>query len=768
MPSLQRPIRACVWVCLLAVALEIVVMVLPPSAAPLPAGTSMLSAHLLLELFAIVIAGLIVTVSWHTFDLQTDRSANVVIGGFLVVAVCDLVHALTYEGMPAFLGPSSTERAIFFWLMGRSVEVVVFGLIAAGWSPALSRAQSLSLGTIVALVLVTWGSWRPDLFPTTFVIGGGVTAFKAQYEFVICLSSLAIAIALWRRARARRQLRYYLMATSTWVIGVGELSFTNYVQPSDFQNLFGHFYKIAGYALLYMATFVQSLGAPFAALKRSESRAVDSANQVRSLSDHLPNCVVYQLMRDPDGTLRYLYVSEAIERLTGVTVAEMLADWMALYRRVPDEDRVQLHAIRQRAVELASTFEWEGRLIHRDGRERWVQFVSAPRRLSDGRVSWDGVMTDITDRRAIELRHRENEAMLAAVIESASDAVISADATGRITLFNPAAERIFGQPRAAFLGRPLEELLPAHLRPLDSAAAAPDERVGQASGDSPGPAAGGSAGATISPVRFHTVRADGTGLDLEASVSTVTVNERKVFTAILRDTTSRVRAERAVLQYQRELSALTRQLMAQEKETTRRLAQALHDQLGQTLTAIRLDFVSEARLADAHEAQRHERVDRLIDRAIGEVRQVLVDLRPTLLDEYGLAEALDNELRSRRSAADGVQLRLDAATGLASQRWHPDVEYAAFMVAREAIGNALAHAGASEVNVVLRGDARRLHLEVRDDGAGLRAEDRVVRPGHLGMIGMRERSVAIGAHFSAHSPEGGGTSVSLAWEANEP
>ncbi len=487
MPSLKRPIRACVGVCLVAVAVQVVVMALPPTAAPLPAHTSMLSTHLLLELFAIVIAGLIVTVSWHTFDVQTDRSAHVVIGGFLVVATCDLVHVMTYEGMPAFLGPSGTERAIFFWLMGRSMEVVVFGLIAAGWSPARSRAQSLSLGAVVSLVLLAWGSWRPDLFPTTFVSGGGVTAFKAQYEVLICLANLAIAVVLWRRARARNDLRYYLMATSSWVIGVGELSFTNYVAPTDFQNLFGHFYKIAGYGLLYMATFVQSLGAPFEALR----------------------------------------------------------------------------------------------------------------------------------------------------------------------------------------------------------------------------------------------------------------------------------------QYQRELSDLTRQLMAQEKETTSRLAQGLHDQLGQTLTAIRLDFVSEARLADPSQAQRHERVDRLIDQAIAEVRQVLVDLRPTLLEEHGLAAALDNELRSRSTVAEGVQLHLDAPDGLTTQRWHPDVEYAAFMIAREAIGNALRHARATAVKVALRGDAQHLQLDVSDDGGGLRPEDLEVRPGHLGMIGMRERSAAIGAQFSASAPEQGGTSVSLAWKAND-
>jgi signal transduction histidine kinase len=92
------------------------------------------------------------------------------------------------------------------------------------------------------------------------------------------------------------------------------------------------------------------------------------------------------------------------------------------------------------------------------------------------------------------------------------------------------------------------------------------------------------------------------------------------------------------------------------------------------------------------------------------------------------------------------------------------VEYAAFMVAREALANAIAHGKASLVRVVLTALPRGLRLEVIDDGIGLPSDAERSRPGHLGVVGMRERALAIGARFSMHSPPGGGASVRLDWE----
>lgn len=204
------------------------------------------------------------------------------------------------------------------------------------------------------------------------------------------------------------------------------------------------------------------------------------------------------------------------------------------------------------------------------------------------------------------------------------------------------------------------------------------------------------------------------------------------------------------------LSALAEQLMDQERRTTQRLAQALHDQLGQTLTALRLTLDLEAPPA------RRQARD-LTDQALREVRQVLVDLRPPLLEDEGLAAALDNEIAQRRALHPGVRLRLDVEEALLAQRWPGDVEYALFMIAREGLENALRHAGPTEVRVSLYGFADEVELGVTDDGSGLAAGFER-SPGHFGLIGMRERARAIGAVLTLGPRDGGGTQLTLRWQ----
>ena len=106
-----------------------------------------------------------------------------------------------------------------------------------------------------------------------------------------------------------------------------------------------------------------------------------------------------------------------------------------------------------------------------------------------------------------------------------------------------------------------------------------------------------------------------------------------------------------------------------------------------------------------------------------------------------------------------------SADGVHRLRWPGDVEYTAFMVVREAMANARLHAQASLIRVLLEGNARSLHLDVVDDGTGIPSDMRHGRPGHLGIVGMRERAISIGARFTITAEPGGGTRVCLHWTA---
>jgi PAS domain S-box-containing protein len=393
--------------------------------------------------------------------------------------------------------------------------------------------------------------------------------------------------------------------------------------------------------------------------------------------------------------------------------------------------------------------------------------VEPVRQLERSLLTWGGITTLLLGLAGFAIsRHlarpysqseqhlREQGEVLSAVINSASDAVISVDLQGRISLFNPAAARIFGHPASSMIGQPLDVLLPdmqraQHLGHLQRFA---------------------ESHTTTRPMgvgRVTGLRADGQTLNLEASISQITVRGNKVLTAILRDVTERVRAERAVAQYQLELSELTRRLLHQEKQTTRRLAQILHDQLGQTLGAIRLSFDALTGMIPLglpdKARERAFKLGNMIDTANTEVRQVLVELRPPLLDELGLQAALENEVHTRTPDAEPVALLLKISPTASDVRWPADVEYAAFMVAREALANAVMHANASQVVVRVDGEAEWLHLQVTDDGKGLTPKMAAGRPGHLGIVGMRERALAIGARMEAKGLPKGGTVISLTW-----
>ena len=165
--------------------------------------------------------------------------------------------------------------------------------------------------------------------------------------------------------------------------------------------------------------------------------------------------------------------------------------------------------------------------------------------------------------------------------------------------------------------------------------------------------------------------------------------------------------------------------------------------------------------------QQRERLGALVVTANRQIRSVLGELRPPLLDELGLAAALDNEVQQQRPFESVPTLQLHVPPRLQGNRWPSDIEYAAFMIGREALVNALQHAKANTITVALDGDNGELKLEVRDDGVGIAPEVREGRVGHLGLVGMRERARAIGASLALQTAAGEGTTVALRWAVDD-
>lgn len=182
---------------------------------------------------------------------------------------------------------------------------------------------------------------------------------------------------------------------------------------------------------------------------------------------------------------------------------------------------------------------------HSPLQQRWFSLSATPLVNAAGGVVVSH--TEITQRKLAEEALREQTETLSAVIHSASDAVISVDVDGHINLFNPAAERIFGYDATAMIGMPLERLLPERYRAMHQT-------------DVRGFAHSQVTRRLMGAGHVQGLSADGRELELEASISQVTVRGRKVLTAILRNVTERVRTDAALKTSLREKEALLREV----------------------------------------------------------------------------------------------------------------------------------------------------------------------------------------------------------------
>jgi PAS domain S-box-containing protein len=364
------------------------------------------------------------------------------------------------------------------------------------------------------------------------------------------------------------------------------------------------------------------------------------------------------------------------------------------------------------------------------------------------------ILRDITLRKQAEteaarIRGELGEAQtrLAAIVDSAMDAVITVDEEQKIVLFNRAAEQVFGVRREGVLGTPLDRLLPARFRGAHRAHIA----------------GFGSTGVTSRRMGDVTtlwaLRPDsGDEFPIEASISQAVESGKRYYTVILRDITLRKQAEDALRQSQRELRELSARVLEAREEEKAHIARELHDELGQLLTALKMDLGwLRERLPDGELAHRAGEMGALLDRTVGATRRIMADLRPMMLDDLGLGDAaawLVDDFAKR----SGIACRIELAEDL--QEVSKAVATAVYRAIQESLTNIARHAGAKNAWVNVAMDEGELQVEVEDDGRGIAAAD-LAKARSLGLRGMRERISFLGGSLEIGRAPRGGTRVRL-------
>jgi signal transduction histidine kinase len=197
---------------------------------------------------------------------------------------------------------------------------------------------------------------------------------------------------------------------------------------------------------------------------------------------------------------------------------------------------------------------------------------------------------------------------------------------------------------------------------------------------------------------------------------------------------------------------LVRRLMEVQEDERRWLTRELHDELGQTLTAIRFDVLALPQTAAAR------RVADNVDRVFAAAGNLVRRLTPTALEDLGLPAALEVCVARWRVTHPRLVVQLSMNSG--TESLGQTVELALYRIVQEALTNCVRHAGARHFNIALRRDVRErgdLVLELRDDGAGLQVDG--VRPLGCGLAGMRERAAMLGGRMDLLSEPGRGVTI---------
>jgi PAS domain S-box-containing protein len=347
---------------------------------------------------------------------------------------------------------------------------------------------------------------------------------------------------------------------------------------------------------------------------------------------------------------------------------------------------------------------------------------------------------------------RQSEAKFRGLLESAPDAMLIIDQTGRIALINAQAEKVFGYEREEILGQRVEMLMPKRFRGQHA-----EHRAGYVQAPLTRPMG--------SSLELYGLRKDGMEFPVQISLSPLETGGHTLVSSAIRDTTDQKSRELALRQ-------LSGRLLQSQDEERRRIAREFHDSVGQYLAAAKMELHSlqtRATWTDRGDEQQFAECSQLVGQAMGEVRTLSYLLYPPLLDDVGLPSAA-SEFIEGFAKRSGIQTNFETSPNFGRVR--RDVELSLFRILQESLTNVHRHSGSATAHVRLVRNDGLVTLEVSDSGRGMPAasveafQNDLAASLGVGLRGMRERITQLGGTLHVGS-NGQGTTVNATLPCSE-
>jgi PAS domain S-box-containing protein len=383
--------------------------------------------------------------------------------------------------------------------------------------------------------------------------------------------------------------------------------------------------------------------------------------------------------------------------------------------------------------------EWQFR--RKDGSLFYAEVIATT--LPDGNLV--AMIRDVTWRRQAETALRDSEERYRMLVDM-SPYSIAIHQDAHIVFTNRAALKLLGATSAEqLIGQSIEQFV--HPALLEEARNRYDRMRRGETG--------------MYPTDTQYVRLDGSVIHVEVSAAPFSFGGRPAVQSIALDITARKKAEAVARQTTRDLRVLSRRVLDAQETERRRVARELHDEVGQALTAVKINLQAPMQFQNHSSESLNAENIRIVEEALRQVRRLALALRPSMLDDLGLIPAL-RWMAEQTTLRSGIAVHFHPS--LRETRLAPEIETACFRIAQEALTNIVRHADARHITISLQMDNGLLLLQIHDDGKGfdvaaMRA--RAASGGSIGVLGMQERASLIGGQFSVASSADLGTTVSV-------
>ncbi len=477
--------------------------------------------------------------------------------------------------------------------------------------------------------------------------------------------------------------------------------------------------------------------------KATERELRESEQKFNAFMTYLPGFVY---LKDENG--RHIYMNRLLLELLGIKETEYLGKTNK--ELLPGRDIDAIDENDRKILKTGEPAQFEEQ-IEDDGELKTYLSTKFPVRLENKGIFLGGISLDITERKLAQLELQRTKNLLETIYNNLTEAVFVIHPEERkITSCNKAVETIYGYKREELIDKSSEilHLDKSHFKKFVNRAKPVLDKNG------------------IFQFETETKRKDGKIIHIEHTVSTIESEQgwRRGVLSVIRDITKQKQFIKELKESQEQLRSLAGHLQQIREHEREAIARDMHDDLGQLLTSLKMDltilereFARDKSPDQTDIVNEIKKMKELIDITITKVRQLIRELRPEVLDNLGLLDAIEWQIEEFMSRTG---IKCNIRKGVKDIQLDKEKEIAIFRIVQEALTNVARHAHADKVTINIRKKNHDIHISIKDNGIGI-DEEKLRKEQTFGLLGIKERAFIVGGEVKVSGVKNRGTTLTV-------